>query len=660
MNYPGLPEKNLPYLRLLAKQYPSIRAASSEIIDLSANLQLPKGTEHFLSDIHGEYEAFSHVLRSGSGSIKRKIDELFGEELSERERQSFATLIYYPRQKLSLLLKTVPEPAAWLRKTLFNLIRLCRVVSSKYSRATLHQAYPPDFANIIDELLNEQESIENKSEYYNSILSTIISIGSAEAMIIAFSELIQRLGIAHLHIIGDIYDRRPGAHRIMDDLLRYHAVDVQWGNHDMVWMGAAAGSAACIANVIRIALRYGTLQTLESGYAISLLPLASFAMEVYGDDPCALFRVKVLDENNYTESEMMLLARMHKAITLIQLKLEEQIIRRRPEYHMQDRLLLDQISPARDTIWLDGKNYPLLDQRFPTLQCAAACDLTPEELVVVEKLRFSFVQSESLQRHVRFLLARGSMYLVHNGNLLYHGCVPMNPDGSFFIYQENGREYSVKENMDRFDQLVRQGCLASDAEVRQVGRDAMWYLWSGAQSPLFGKSKMATFERYFIADPATHREEKNAYYLFRDQDETVSRILTAYGLDPAAAHIINGHVPVKVRKGESPLKAGGKLLVIDGGFSKAYQPETGIAGYTLIYNSYGFILVSHKPFESTQKAIDEEIDSHPQNQILEQNAVRIMVKDTDQGQHMQQQIDELKALLEAYRSGLIQEALSEE
>ena len=653
-------ESDLLYLRLLAKRFPTIQAASSEVINLSANLHLPKGTEHFLSDIHGEYEAFSHVMRSGSGSIKRKIDDLFGEEMTAAERESFATLIYYPHRKLSLVVPGLADRDFWFRQTLLNLIRLCRLASSKYQRAALREALPDEFAFIIEELLNEQESTGNKTDYYNSIIDTIISIGSAQAFVIALCELIQRLAIAHLHILGDIFDRSPGAHRIMEDLIDFHSIDVQWGNHDILWMGAAAGSEACIADVIRISLRYGNLETLEHGYAISLLPLASFALDAYGDDPCDPFRIKNLDEKTYTTSEMNLMARMHKAITIIQLKLEAQVIHRHPDYHMEGRLVLEEVDFERGSALLDGKEYPLLDRHFPTIAPGATSELSPAEETVVEKLKQSFLNSPTLQRHVRFLLSRGSMYLVYNGNLLYHGCVPMNPDGSFYIYEENGKSYSVREYMSRFDQLVRQGYLASDPGQKRAGLDTMWYLWSGQQSPLFGKSKMATFERYFIADPATHVESKNPYYDYRDSEDTVRRILMEYGLDPDNAHIINGHVPVKVRKGENPLKAGGKLLVIDGGFAKAYQAQTGIAGYTLIYNSYGFLLVSHKPFSSTQQAIEEEIDAHPVTEILEINSKRIRVIDTDQGKHTQQRIAELIALVRAYRNGLIKEYSSED
>lgn len=648
-------EPDLSYLKLLAQRYPSIQAACSEIINLSANLQLPKGTEHFLSDIHGEYEAFSHVLKSGSGSIKRKIDEMYAEELSEAERRSLATLIYYPRKKLSLLRRSLPNQDAWFRATLFRLVRICRVVSSKYSRAVVRQALPHDFANVIEELLHEQESIENKSEYYNHILDTILSIGSAEAFIVDLCELIQRLAIAHLHILGDIYDRSPGAHLIMDDLMDYHSVDIVWGNHDIVWMGAAAGSDACIANVIRVSLRYANLETLENGYAISLFPLASLAMDVYGSDPCAQFALKVSNPEQFTENELLLMARMHKAIMVIQLKLEAEIIRRHPEYQMEDRLLLNQIDFGRAVVRLDGKEYQLLDAYFPTMDPLQPEKLTEKEKLVVEKLRLSFKNSERLQKHVRFLLSRGAMYLVHNGNLLYHGCIPMDLEGDFVGLGDDESTLTGKSFLDRFDQLVRQGFLSDDPAQIQDGQDAMWYLWGGAHSPIFGKSKMATFERYLIADEATHKEKQNPYYEHRDREDTARRILAEFGLDPENTHILNGHVPVKVKKGESPVKAGGKLLVIDGGFSRAYQSQTGIAGYTLIFNSYGLLLASHEPFESTQNAIEEEQDILSHTQVVERNTNRFRVKDTDEGRMIQRHIEELKALLQAYRTGLIKE-----
>lgn len=644
------------YLELLAKQYPTIRSASTEIINLSAILELPKGTEHFISDIHGEYESFLHVLRNGSGSIKRRIDELFKDTLDVRKRKNLATLIYYPEKKLPYILKDVQNPDEWYRETLFKLIKLCRVFSSKYTRSKVRKTLPENFSYIIEELLHKQEGIENRQEYYSSIISTIIDTKRADAFIIAMARLIQRLTIARLHVIGDVYDRGPGAHIIMDRLVEHHSVDFQWGNHDIVWMGAAAGSKACIANVIRVSLRYANMETLENGYGISILPLMSLAVNVYGDDPCEQFRPKQALEG-YTENEQLLMARMQKAISIIQLKLEGQIVQRRPQYQMDDRLLLDKVDYNKGTVRIGDKTYPLLDTHFPTIDPENPYELSDLEKVVMEKLSISFENSERLQEHVRFLFAKGSMYRVQNGNLLYHGCIPMTHNGKLCHFILDGVNHTPKKFMDRLERLARQGYFAKDdPDKKQYGQDTMWYLWCGAQSPLFGKNKMATFERYFIDDPATHKEEMNHYYDFRTEEDVAEAILSEFGVDPDTGHIINGHVPVKVKKGESPVKAGGKLIVIDGGFAKAYQEKTGIAGYTLIYNSYGLLLAAHQPFESTQKAIEEEQDIHSETRILEENKERIRVCDTDNGRNTQKRIDDLKELLQAYRSGLIKEA----
>jgi fructose-1,6-bisphosphatase-3 len=653
----SIDENQLHYLQLLSKQYPSIQAASTAIIDLAAQLNLPKGTEHFVSDIHGEYEAFRHVLKSGSGSIKRKINELFGSSLSIEEKRSLVTLIYYPEEKLPLILKTVADEAEWYRTTLFRLIKLCRFVSGKYPRARVRAFLPHDLAAIIEELLHEQESVEDKVEYYQSIIETIISTDSSKTVIIALAELIQRLAIARLHVVGDMYDRGPGADLILDTLIDYDSVDMQWGNHDILWMGAASGSEACIADVIRIALRYGNVDTLEHGYGISLLPLASFAIDTYGDDPCQQFLPPLPDEQDTSPDERRLVAQMHKAITILQFKLEAHVILRRPHFHMEDRLLLDKIDYERGTVRLNDAVYPLLDTHFPTVDPRQPYELTPREQGVVERLKLSFTSSKRLQHHARFLFSKGSMYLVHNGNLLYHGCIPMNSDGSFRAVQVDGQAVAGRALMDRLDRLARQGYLATDNPARkQEGMDTCWYLWSGAESPLFGNEKMATFERYFIGDTTTHVEPRNAYYSLRDREDIARTILEEFGLSPETSHIINGHVPVKVKHGESPVKAGGKLLVIDGGFAKAYQKQTGIAGYTLVYNSYGLLLAAHHPFESAQRAIEEELDIDSTMQILESNDVRIRVKDTDLGRASQRQIDDLKSLLAAYRTGLIQES----
>jgi fructose-1,6-bisphosphatase-3 len=656
----GTDTNDLHYLELLARQYPSIQAASTEIINLNAILHLPKGTEHFLSDIHGEHEPFLHVLRNGSGTLSRRIEEMFQSTLLERERRELSTLIYYPNRMLTRRLSQLGAEAMedWYRVTLFRLVQVCRVMSSKYTRSKVRKALPPAFAYILEELLHEQESIENKQDYYQSIVDTIISTGRARAFIVAMAELIQRLTIDHLHIIGDVYDRGPGAHIIMDALMAYHSVDFQWGNHDIVWMGAATGSPACIANVIRICLRYANMETLEGGYGISLLPLATLAMDAYGDDPCRQFQVKAPPGEEYTQNELLLLARMQKAISIIQFKLEAAIIQRRPEFEMDDRLLLDKIDWEAGTVLVDGQSYPLNDTLFPTVDPADPYTLSEAERNVVQRLIYSFQDNKKLQEHVRFLYSVGGMYRIYNGNLLYHGCIPMEPDGAFSDFAIDGpgqSPYQGRALLDRIDRLVRQAYFASTPDQQQGGQDMMWYLWTGAQSPLFGKKKMATFERYFIDDKTPHAEQRDPYYSLRDQPETVRRILEEFGLDPDRGHIINGHVPVKVRKGENPVKAGGRLLVIDGGFARAYQGQTGIAGYTLISNSYGLLLAAHQPFESVEQILEGGRAPHSQTEILETNTRRIRVRDTDLGCNIQRQIDELRALLDAFRGGLIKE-----
>lgn len=648
-------DERLSYLKLLSEQFPSIRVASTEIINLSAILQLPKGTEHFISDVHGEDEPFLHVLRNGSGSIKRRIEEIFKDTLTTKEKRNLATLIYYPEKKVQLILQDTENHDEWYRITLFRLIGLCRVSSSKYTRNKVRKALPDDFAYIIEELLHEQEDIENRQEYYSRIIDTIIETGRAKAFITALAKLIQRLTIDHLHVIGDVYDRGPGAHVIMDRLLDYHSVDFQWGNHDVVWMGAAAGSEACIASVIRVSLRYANMETLENGYAISMLPLISFAVENYGGDPCVDFRPKA-GEELFSENELMLMARMHKAITIIQLKLEGQIVQRRPQFQMNDRLLFNQIDYEKGEVQLNGERYPLKDRNFPTIDPDNPYKLTEHEKSLMQRLKLSFSNSEKLQAHTRFLYAKGSMYLAFNGNLLYHGCIPMTSSGRLKHFTFDGVKHGPKDFMDRLERLARKGYFSpSGSDEKIYGQDVLWYLWSGSESPLFGKSRMATFERYFIEDPVTHKEEMNPYYHFRTEEKVMKQILEEFGLDPENGHVVNGHVPVKVKKGESPVKAGGKLLVIDGGFAKAYQSQTGIAGYTLIFNSYGLLLAAHQSFQSTTQAIQDAVDIHSETMILEADRKRIRVRDTDNGRELQKRIDDLKDLLSAYRSGEIKE-----
>ncbi|MFW2487483.1 fructose-1,6-bisphosphatase [Clostridium chromiireducens] len=651
-------DDKLRYLKLLSNQYPTIADACTEVINLQAILNLPKGTEHFLSDIHGEYEPFIHVLKNASGVIKRKIDEIFGNTLSQRGRKSLATLIYYPEQKLEYAQKSEPNIEDWYKITLYRLIEICRYVSAKYTRSKVRKALPKDFAYIIEELLHEQPDKLDKEEYYNEIIKTIIRVGRANEFIIALSKLIQNLVIDRLHIIGDIFDRGPGPDIIMDTLINYHAVDIQWGNHDIVWMGAAAGSEACIATVIRTCARYANLSTIEDGYGINLLPLATFAIDFYSDDECGAFTPKIENGNDYTDKDLNLMAKMHKAISIVQFKLEGEIINRRPYFKMEDRLLLNNIDYKEGTINLGGKIYKLNDTNFPTINPANPYELIPEEKDLVEKLRSSFLNSEKLQKHVSFLFAKGSMYLKHNSNLLYHGCIPLNEDGSFKRVNigASGEEYSGKAYLDRLEILVREGYFyKNNPEAKLYGMDITWYLWNGVDSPLFGKDKMTTFERYFIDDEETHLEKKNYYFELEDNEKACNIIFEEFGLDPNDSHIINGHVPVKIKKGESPIKANGKLLVIDGGFSRAYQAQTGIAGYTLIYNSYGLLLVSHEPFESTQKAIEEEKDILSTTLVLEQQVERKRVGDTDIGEELKLQIKDLELLLDAYRKGIIKE-----
>lgn len=648
-------KKDLRYLDLLAKQYPDVSSASTEIINLQAILNLPKSTEHFISDIHGEYESFTHMLKNASGVIKRKIDDIFGNSLRENEKCNLATLVYYPEQKLELIKRTEENLDDWYKITLYRLIELCRMVSSKYTRSRVRKSLPKDFAYIIEELLHEQDGKINKHEYYNGIINTIIDLDRSGEFIIAISKVIQKLAVDRLHIIGDIYDRGPGAEIIMEALMKHHSIDIQWGNHDILWMGAACGSEACISNVLRISIRYANLNTIEDGYGINLLPLATFAMEAYENDSCKSFTPKTI-EKELTEKDLNLLSKMHKAISIIQFKLEGQIIKNHPEFLMDDRLLLEKIDYEKGTIDIYGKTYTLNDTNFPTIDPKDPYKLTPHEKCLIAKLKRSFVHSEKFQKHIRFLYSKGSMYLVYNSNLLYHSCIPLNEDGSFKDVGIGDKKYKGKALLDKFDTLAREAYFfKSDSKQKLFAMDMMWYLWCGPDSPEFGKHKMTTFERYFINDKVTHKEDRNPYYKYRDDINLCNNIFKEFDLDPAISHIINGHIPVKTKEGESPIKANGRLLVIDGGFCRAYQPQTGIAGYTLIYNSYGLLLTSHEPFESIRKAIEEEQDILSSTIILEHALTRKRVADTDIGRELKKQIKDLEMLLVAYRKGLIKE-----
>lgn len=651
-------KQELRYLKSLARQYPTVAAAATEIINLQAILSLPKGTEHFITDIHGEYDQFLHVLKNGSGAIRRKIEDEFGNAITAGEKKAIATLIYYPEQKIEQVLKTEENMEDWYKVTLYRLIRICKSASSKYTRSKVRKALPRDFAYVIEELLTGRPDVSDQEAYYNEIIHSVIRTGRATELIIAFCNLIRRLVVDHLHVVGDIFDRGPYPNLVMDTLMAHHSVDIQWGNHDVSWMGAAAGNPACICNVIRISAKYGNLNLLEDGYGINLVPLARLAMNQYEKDACTCFKLDYR-EDEYDVRDALLDEKMHKAIAIMQFKLEGQLIKEHPEYGMEKRLLLDKIDIKKGMVEIEGVEYPLRDTNFPTIDWEHPYELSAEEADVIERLKMAFLNCEKLQKHVRFLFTKGSLYKVYNGNLLYHGCVPMNEDGSFSNVEVYGKKYAGRELYDVLESYARKGYYAIDAEEKKKGQDILWFIWENQNSPVFGKAKMTTFERYFVADKATHQEPKNPYYRLLEREEIVNRILEEFGLSGAEAHIINGHIPVEAKRGESPVKCNGKLLIIDGGFSKAYQPKTGIAGYTLIYNSYGLVLAAHEPFESVEKAVQEgsDIASHT---ILVQHVVkRKTVADTDIGKQLKESIRDLEALLLAYREGELVEKLSE-
>lgn len=651
-------EEDMRYLQLLSQSFPTVAEASTEIINLQAILNLPKGTEHFLADIHGEYEAFIHVLKNASGNIKRKVNELFGNTLRESEKRELCTLIYYPAQKLELVKHNETDIDDWYHITLHQLVAVCRDVSSKYTRSKVRKSLPADFSYIIQELLHEHTEDHDKTAYVNVIVDTIISTGRADDFIIAIANVIQRLAIDSLHILGDIFDRGPGAHIIMDTMRKYHSWDMQWGNHDILWMGAAAGNDACICNVIRLSLRYGNLPTLEEGCGINLVPLATFAMETYKNDPCTEFIPKTSGgASQLDEKTLRLTAQMHKAIAVIQFKVESQIIAKHPEWKMNDRCLFEHVDYQNGTIELQGKTYKMSSCSFPTINPAAPSELSPEEEILISKLHHSFSVCEKLHKHIRVMLQHGCMYGIYNNNLLFHASCPLNEDGSLKeveIYP--GKKYSGRALMHHTGMQIRTAFQQDSApEERDYAIDYFLYLWCGPDSPLFDKSKMATFERYFIADKETHVEEKGYYFKLRDDEEVIDHILDAFGVVGSNRHIINGHVPVRTLKGENPIKANGKLMVIDGGFSKAYHNETGIAGYTLVYHSRGFQLVQHEPFTSTEDAIQRGTDIKSTTQIVEMSNRRMLVADTDIGVELRKQIDDLEELLYAYRHGYIKE-----
>ncbi|MEE1313950.1 MAG: fructose-1,6-bisphosphatase [Lachnospiraceae bacterium] len=648
----------MKYLKSLSNQYPNIADASTEAIHLRALLNLPKGTEHFVSDLHGEYELFLHTLRTGSGAVKGKIQDVYGNTLTAKDKSSLASLIYYPEDKLAKIKVQYDDKKDlndWYKIMIYRMIEVCKESLSKYSRSKLRESLPKYYRRILEELLSENNRVGDKKTYYEELVDSIIHLGQADKYIISLSYLIQRLCIEHLHVIGDVFDRGPGAHIIMDELMKYHSVDFQWGNHDVVWMGAASGHLACIANVIRLSARYNNLQCIEEGYGINLIPLLHFAIDVYKDDPCTCFTIDT--KNGDIESdELELNMKMHKAIAVIQFKLEGQIIMKRPDFKMNDRLLLDKIDYERGTINIQGRTYKLLDHHFPTIDPERPYELTEQEEALMERLKYSFKNCHKLQKHIRFLLSKGGLYLVYNNNLLFHGCVPLNEDGTFREVELNGMKYSGRNLYDVLEYYARKGFhRQKDDSEYYYGRDILWYIWSNENSPLYGKEKMATFERYFISEQALHEEKKDFYYQLIEEDEVVTRILKDFGLKSLDAKIINGHMPVK--KGESPMKCHGRALIIDGGFSKAYHSTTGIAGYTLVFNSNELKLIAHEEFVSKEYAVEHETDIHSEIIVADyrSNRKRKKISDTDKGKGIQEKIKDLELLIDAYHSGMLEE-----
>lgn len=649
-------EERIKYLKLLKESYPTIQSACAKIIALESKQKLPKLTEHFLSDIHGEYEPFLHMLKNASGVIRDKIDNVFSRTLSEEDKNTLATLIYYPKEKLEIIKTQIDNMDEWYRVTLYRLIKVCRLVASKYTRDHINKMLPENFGAIIDEILfADTDAYFDKTEYYVNCISSIIELGQSEEFIIDISKLIQTLAIGRLHIIGDIFDRGPRADIILDKLTNYHSVDIQWGNHDAQWMGAASGSYACIANVIAISTKYCNFDCIEEGYGINLRPLTVFALETYADDPCECFIPRNPNAVTISTHDEAFWAKLHKAISIIRFKVEGQIIKNHPEFEMENHLMLHKVDYNKGTITIDGVTYPLKDTNFPTIDPTDPYKLTEDEEELMKSLRSSFLHSEKLQKHVKFLYNKGSMYLVFNNNLLYHGCIPMTENGDFAAYTINGKNVSGKELLDHADMVARMGFFGKPGSPeKQYGEDFLWYLWCGVGSPLYGKNKMTSFERYFIENKDAWEEIKDPYYDHIAKADTCRKILTEFGIDPESyCHIINGHVPVKIKKGESPVKAKGKLLIIDGGLSRAYQSKTGIAGYTLIFNSYGLLLSTHEPFESIKDAINNDFDMHSNLEEIDFSPERLLVEDTDLGKATQIKINDLRDLVEAMRKGVV-------
>ena len=644
-------ESEKRYLELLARSFPTTAKAATEIVNLTAILNLPKGTEVFASDIHGEYEAFTHILRNGSGTVKLKLEDAFGDALSDSEKRSLATLIFYPREKMAIELERASDADAWYAETLLRLVAVAKQAAGKYTRSKVRKAMAPDYAYIIEELMTESNLAVDKQAYYAAIIEAVIKCGQAPDLIEAMCMLIKRLSLDHLHLVGDIYDRGPAPHLIMDVLMRFHSLDIQWGNHDIVWMGASLGQRGCIAHVVRNCARYGNLSILEDVYGINILPLASFALAAYADDPCVSFGLK--GNPQLSEKDHELNVKIQKAMAIIQFKVEAHLIAANPSFGLEERNLLHRIDFEKGTVVVDGVEYELIDKVFPTVDPSDPYKLTDEEEEVMSRLELAFKGSEKLQRHMRFFLEAGSLYKISNGSLLFHACAPLNDDGTLKEVVVFGRKYKGKALYDVLESYVRAGFFDPDPAVRKQGQDLMWWLWLGEGSPLFAKSKMATFELYLIADKAARKEVKNPFYTLLEDERVVNGIFEDFGMDPATSRIVCGHVPVKVKDGEDPVKCGGKVLCIDGGFSRAYQPTTGIAGFTLISNSYGFILAAPEPLESAQAAVEGELDIHSSQRVVEKVSARTLVADTDTGAQLKEQIADLEKLLEAYRQGII-------
>jgi len=657
----GYSPYEIEYLRLLAKEYPTAQKAATEIINLNAILGLPKATEHFMSDIHGQNDAFTHVMNSASGAIRDKIDTLLGGELNEEERAKLASLIYYPKEKLQLLLQEEPDEIEFYKRTLNHLIELCHMITSKYTRSKVRKALPEEYAYVIDELLNQDFTLNNKQEYYDNIISTIINIGKADDFIEAVCGVIKRLIVDRLHIIGDVFDRGPRADLVMEDLMQHHAVDIQWGNHDILWMGAAAGSPICIATVLSNSILYNNLYVIESGYGISLRKLAVFADEFYTMTDVHSFATRILDKKEKertTHKELVRTARMSKAITVILFKLMGQVVKRNPDFEMDDRLLLHKVDYDHGTVDLYGTEYPMNDCDFPTIDRNDPYKLTEEESEVMANLVMEFKASEKLQKHIRFLYRVGGMYLVYNNNLLLHGGVPMNEDGSFKSFEYHGATYNGRRLLDLCEKKAKDAYFAPEgSEAKESGMDFTFYLWCGKKSPLFCRDRITTFERRFVDDKSTWKESKDPYYEITKTEDGCLKILHEFGLGDKDSHIINGHVPVKVKDGESPIRGNGRLFNIDGGFSKAYQKTTGIAGYSLIYNSYVMKLVAHEPFPGKEEVLKNNKDIQHMTDVTEELQDRLMISDTDNGAKLQRNIKRLTKLMEAYKSGVIPENL---